>query len=191
MKKPGCQKCDDSGWLNIICGPDEKPCKCNPHALSVQAIDKIWAPMDVYLACSSKRRLTAKEYMKRLRGSGYHIAYDWTEEVTKEAQLPPHELAERSKNVVRSVINADVLVLIATDAEHHEGELVELGAAFAIGNEVIVVEHDIRFSGFFGNHPLVTRVAHSDTMLDVLSALRAEYIAARFEQYWDESRDAP
>lgn len=120
----------------------------------------------VYVAASFKEKDRAKKLIERLKGLGYGITHDWTDEVPP----PTQEMAEKALN---GAIEADLLVFLHSDAAR--GAWVEVGAALSTAADVVVVAEPAPPCVFF-KLPTVTVVKSED---DAVLYLTSQY-SARF-----------
>lgn len=94
-----------------------------------------------YVAAPSVIWARARAKMDELEADGYVIAEDWTrafrEGTAAEIAADPARSGEAAAACLAGVVAADVLVLLVTPGIPSVGCWVELGAALALGKEVI------------------------------------------------------
>jgi len=99
--------------------------------------------MNVYLSARSSDLAKARAAMERLHCAGHTITHDWTRPVELHEAEPGNDetLAACGRADIEGVIAAEVVVvLINSPHGPGTGAAVEMGAAFATGRSVILVE---------------------------------------------------
>jgi len=87
-----------------------------------------------------------------------------------EASFTETQLGERAVADITGALTCDalILVMLAEMKGAMTGAAIEIGAALAAGNHVVVVEEECAFDHFFSHHPLVSKVR---TFNDALAEL--------------------
>ena len=112
-------------------------------------------PLTIYVAGSGEERLEIQRHIGVVAEYGYTVTLDWTRHAgwgMPDASLTEDVLAGAARADLDAVRAAAVVWYLAPSGGKSEGSAVELGAALALGKEVVV-------SGPIGRHRIFPRLA--------------------------------
>jgi hypothetical protein len=130
-----------------------------------------------YLAGSFFKKELLGNYIDELEKLGHKCSWNWTK--VEQGERIPELMATYSKNDLKGVKNADIVVAIINDKDYaYRGTFCELGYALACGKRVYVIcEEDQEYKDYsfngcvFAWHPDIIRVKTWNDFLKILSKL--------------------
>ena len=127
--------------------------------------------MRIYLSCPSTHLDDARAAMARILDPGHELSHDWLEVVGRQGPMTAAELADHADDDIHGVVEADALIALVPDGQPSLGVAVELGAAYAYGIRVILVESGELDAGW-ARHPFRLLADHRvDSVAEALQLL--------------------
>lgn len=129
--------------------------------------------MNIYIATQYENKKQAQMMMRRVRGAGHTITYDWTREPQQVGSAPNGNQDTRywqrcAQNDTQGVLTADLLVVLSV-AEGGRGMYTELGLGIAKDIPTIVVGP--HFNNLFYFMPNCVRVSNTDEAMALIKDL--------------------
>jgi nucleoside 2-deoxyribosyltransferase len=114
--------------------------------------------MWVYVSAPSVMAPLAREAMIAVRTAGHKITRDWVVDVERNARakrkFSEDEFAAAGRADIVAIRNSEVLIcLVSSPRGPSVGVAVEMGAAYALGRPVILVESCRIDGGLWKDHP--------------------------------------